>query len=113
MRAASSAYLIADGPMSTPRRPAPRSRPAPMTATVGCVSGLVTVEDSRSAIGSPGRPERELLGARPVQLDTESAQLRSCDQVVELVGEPVHAGGDAAGSEMVDRQRLHREREVH
>src|SRR3569833_3364925 len=25
---------MADGPMSTPRRPAPRSRPAPMIATV-------------------------------------------------------------------------------
>ena len=29
----SPAYRIADGPMSTPRRPAPRSSPAPITAT--------------------------------------------------------------------------------
>src|SRR2546421_3202937 len=31
--AARPAYRIADGPMSTPRRPAPRSRLAPITAT--------------------------------------------------------------------------------
>src|SRR6266540_2797805 len=38
MRASSPAYRIADGPMSTPRRPAPRSSAAPMTATFrdGC-----------------------------------------------------------------------------
>ena len=28
--------------MSTPRRPAPRSRPAPITATGGCVSCVLT-----------------------------------------------------------------------
>ena len=33
MRCSSPAYRIAEGPMSTPRRPAPRSRLAPMIAT--------------------------------------------------------------------------------
>src|SRR5207247_1720451 len=36
MRASSPAYRIADGPMSTPRRPAPRSRGPPITATAFC-----------------------------------------------------------------------------
>src|SRR5207244_4169468 len=33
IRGSSPAYRIAEGPMSTPRRPAPRSSAAPMTAT--------------------------------------------------------------------------------
>ena len=77
MRSASSAYLIADGPMSTPRRPAPRSSPAPMTATGRGVSGALTGEDSRrsttrgrrAAPRSAGRARSRASAASSVRSD--------------------------------------------
>src|SRR6266566_4945967 len=49
IRVARPAYRIAEGPMSTPRRPAPRSRGAPMTATLRC-SCMGTASDGLAAI---------------------------------------------------------------
>src|SRR5689334_6007627 len=94
--------------MSTPRRPWPRSRPAPMIAT-GFACGSVT----RGSLDRPAVAERLLRLARLVEDDAERRELRPRDQVVELVGKAVEAGRGPAGGEVVDRERLHREGEVH
>src|SRR4029079_17412396 len=79
---------IADGPMSTPRRPAPRSRPAPMIATGRGVSRA----DIRKTLDGPRGAELQLCLGRVVQLDAERRKLGAGDQVVELVGEAVETG---------------------
>ena len=53
-RASSPAYRIADGPMSTPRRPCPRSSGAPMIATVR-LSGCALTAQGYSGLRPPRR----------------------------------------------------------
>src|SRR5437868_13159941 len=55
---------MADGPMSTPRRPAPRSSGAPMSAislAAGCTPTTARLTSSRGAAGWDGRG----AGGRP------------------------------------------------
>src|SRR5437764_1784745 len=98
--------------MSTPRLPAPRSRPAPMIATGS--SGLSSGIGERLRRSGRRRPDQgvdELHGPlvanaqlslrRRGELDAERLELRARNQVVEGSGEAIQPGRQPAGSEMV------------
>ena len=102
-------------------RVADRRRPhvdaAPPGAEVEPGADHATGWRLRAFIGEADHPasrKRRCAVGRPAELDAERRELRPRDQVVELVGKAVASpAGSAAGGKVVDRERLHREREIH
>ena len=69
--------------------------------------------ERRARLDAPARFELALLRRRLAELDAQRRELRARDLGVELRGERLQAGREAATGDEVRRQRLHREREIH
>src|SRR6478672_10429526 len=92
---------MADGPMSTPRRPAPRSSPAPMTATgCSCVSRLPTA--ARLALPVMNHSPSEDSRIRVLIADDDQPFLESLQKLIDRQPELTVIGAAADGLEAIE-----------
>src|SRR5262245_30790399 len=96
-RSSRPAYRMADGPMSTPRRPAPRSSPAPMIATGASVCGPGT-----AARLTPEPMEHRRTAIRVALADDDELYVRSLAELIERQPELTVVGTAKDGVEAID-----------
>src|SRR5690349_7090520 len=86
--------------MSTPRRPAPRSSPAPMTATACCVSWPFTA--ARLALSSMNHVQVEKSSIRVLIADDDAGFLESLQELIDRQPELHVIGAAANGLEAIE-----------